>query len=138
MLSLWRSMQLVHLQLTAVLHRGLLDDVGISYQDYVVLSELSVEPRRVVDLARTLGLEKSRLSHHLDRMQTRGLVIRRSTPGDARGTRVLLTAKGRRLHRAALPNHVARVRHHFGAHVSAREASALRSLLAKIETDPDS
>src|SRR5687768_3942788 len=70
-LALWREVQLMHLQLTAVLHRGLVADVGLSYQDFVVLSELSIEPRRVVDLARTVGIEKSRLSHHLDRMQAR-------------------------------------------------------------------
>jgi DNA-binding MarR family transcriptional regulator len=131
-LALWREVQLMHLQLSALLHRGLMDDEGMSYQDFMVLSEVSVEPRRVVDLARTLGIEKSRLSHHLDRMQGRGLVERRPTPGDARGALVVSTSAGRRLHKRVLPKHTARVRHHFGDHVTAAEVRALRSVLGKV------
>src|SRR5688572_20680067 len=131
-LALWRDVQLMHLQLSAILHRGLMEDVGISYQDFIVLAELSVEPRRVVDLARSLGLEKSRLSHHLDRMQSRELVARRPTPGDARGSLVVCTPAGRRLHRRALPGHVTRVREHFGDHVTPSEARAIRSVLTKV------
>ena len=122
----------MHLQLSAILHRGLMDDVGLSYQDFMVLSELAVEPRRVVDLARTLGIEKSRLSHHVDRMQGRDLVTRRPTPGDARGALVVCTPAGRRLHKRALPGHVARVRRHFGDHVTEAEARVVRAVLAKI------
>jgi DNA-binding MarR family transcriptional regulator len=122
----------MHLQLSSILHRGLMEDVGISYQDFIVLSEVSLEPRRVVDLARALGLEKSRLSHHLDRMQARDLVARRPTPGDARGALVVSTTIGRRLHRRALPRHVERVRQHFGDHVTVSEARAIRSVLEKV------
>ena len=122
----------MHLQLSAILQRGLMEDVGMSYQDFMVLSELAAEPRRVVDLARTLGIEKSRLSHHLDRMQGRDLVARRPTPGDARGALVVSTPAGRRLHKRALPKHVARVRRHFGDHVTETEARAVRSVLTKV------
>lgn len=122
----------MHLQLSAILQRGLMEDVGMSYQDFMVLSELAAEPRRVVDLARTLGIEKSRLSHHLDRMQGRDLVARRPTPGDARGALVVSTPAGRRLHKRALPKHVARVRRHFGDRVTETEARAVRSVLTKV------
>src|SRR5688572_4435834 len=131
-LALWRDVQLMHLQLSAILHRGLMEDVGMSYQDFIVLSELSVEPRRVVDLARTLGLEKSRLSHHLDRMQGRDLVARRPTPGDARGALVVSTPAGRRLHKRAPPGHVARVQELFGDHVTMSEARAIGSVITKV------
>lgn len=133
-LALWRDVQRMHYRLTAILHRELVADVGLTYQDFVILSELSLEPRRVVDLARALGLEKSRLSHHLDRMQGRNLVARRPAPGDARGALVVTTPHGRRLHERALPKHVARVRRYFGDHVTAAEARALRSVLDKIRS----
>jgi DNA-binding MarR family transcriptional regulator len=132
-LDLWRGVQLVHLQLTSILHRGLVDDLGLSYKDFVVLAELARGPKRVVELAHSLGLEKSRLSHQLDSLQARDLIDRRPTPGDARGASVVLTAAGRRLHRRALPNHVARVQLYFGAHISARDGEVLRSLLDRIE-----
>ena len=134
-LSLWRAVQLVHLQLTPILHRGLVEDAGIGYQDFIVLAELRGGPKRVVELAHTLGLEKSRLSHQLDRMQDRGLVERRPTPGDARGASVVLTPAGRALHRRALPGHTERVRRHFGDHVTPAEAAALRAVVAKIDPD---
>ena len=137
-LVLWREVQLMHLQLTELLHRGLVDDVGVTYQDYVVLAELAVEERRVVELARTLGLEKSRLSHHLNRMAERGLVVKRPAPGDKRGAVVDLTAAGRRLHRQALPGHRERVRRLFSDHVTRAEAAAIRAVATKVrEALPD-
>ena len=135
--ALWREVQLLHLQLTALLHRGLTADVGLAYQDFVVLAELAAGPRRVVDLARSLGLEKSRLSHQLNRLEERGLVAKRPTPGDGRGAAVALTAAGRRLHGRALPGHLERVRRHFADHVTPAEAAALRSVTGKVRAALD-
>lgn len=131
--GLWRQVQLLHLQLTALLHQGLMADVGLAYQDFVVLAELAAGPRRVVELARTLGLEKSRLSHQLTRLEARGLVAKRPTPGDGRGAAVEITPAGRRLHGRALPGHRARVQQHFADHVTPKEAAALRSVAGKVQ-----
>jgi DNA-binding MarR family transcriptional regulator len=131
-LALWRQVQLMHWQLSYLLHRGLVEDVGISYQDFIVLSELSVQARRVLDLARVLGLEKSRLSHHLNRMAERGLITKQPAPGDRRGALIVTTTAGRRLHRRALPGHLERVHRTFTDHVTNAEAKAIRSVTSKI------
>lgn len=55
----------------------------------------------------------SRLSHHLTRMQQRGLVIREDVDGDGRGCDIVLTDEGLRAIEAAAPDHVASVRRHF-------------------------
>ncbi|GAA0924780.1 MarR family winged helix-turn-helix transcriptional regulator [Nonomuraea longicatena] len=56
---------------------------------------------------------KSRLSHHLTRMQQRGLVTRREHPSDGRGAVIALTDDGLRTIGEAAPGHVASVRKHF-------------------------
>ena len=124
-LELWRHVQLVHLQVTQQLHRGLLTDVGISYQDYVVLTELTSGPQRVVALARRVGFEKSRLSHQLDRLERDGHVERRQATRDRRGAEVTITPAGRKLQRRATPGHVARVDSLFDSHLTTAERRAL-------------
>ena len=131
-LELWRHLQLVHLQLTHRLHRGLVDEVGISYQDYVVLTELVAGPQRVIALARRVGFEKSRLSHQLDRLERDGFVQRRPATRDRRGAEVAITAAGRRLQRRASPAHVARVDALFDAHLTTGDRQALRRATERI------
>lgn len=111
----WRNLQLMHLQLTGLLGRELSAD-GLSYPDYLVLAGLSDEPdgrARPSELGATLGWEKSRLSHHVRRMEQRGLVERVACPTDHRGSFVAFTEAGRRAIEAAAPGHVEVVRRHF-------------------------
>ena len=131
-LELWRQVQLVHLQVTYRLHRGLLDDVGIAYQDYVVLTELADAPQRVSVLAGRVGFEKSRLSHQIDRLEREGLVQRRPSATDRRGAEVAITAAGRRLQRKATPRHLDRVEALFDSQLTDTERRALRSAARKI------
>lgn len=102
--------------LTVSLNRQLSTDSGMSLQDYAVLAVLSETPDghcRPYELERELGIEKSRLSHHLARLSERGLVDRRRCPTDQRGWLVTLTPAGRRALRAAAPGHAAAVRAGF-------------------------
>ena len=131
-LELWRSVQLVHLRVTHLLHRGLVEDAGIGYQDYVVLTELRAGPRRVTELAEGVGFEKSRLSHQLDRLEREGLVERRRALDDRRGAEVAITAPGRRLQARATPAHLERVRALFDRHLSPTERRALRTAAGKV------
>jgi len=131
-LELWRSVQLVHLRVTHLLHRGLVDDAGLGYQDYVVLTELRAGPRRVTDLAEGVGFEKSRLSHQLDRLERDGLVQRRRTQEDRRGAEVAITAAGRRLQAQVTPAHLERVRDLFDRHLTATERRAIRGAARKV------
>ena len=112
----WRRLQLMHLQLTATLSHELAQDAGLSYQDYVVLAVLTAAPEsrtRVTELGRTIGWEKSRVSHHISRMSERGYVTRERCETDQRGAFVVVTKKGHKAIEAAAPGHVAGVRRHF-------------------------
>ena len=49
---------------------------------------------RITALAARIGWERSRLSHHVRRLQNRGLVECRPAPADRRATEVTLTDQG--------------------------------------------
>lgn len=112
----WRKLQLMQLQLTGRLNRELGEASGLSFQDYTVLASLTDSPegrQRAFELGRSLGWEKSRLSHHISRMVERGLVQRERCPTDLRGAFVVITDHGRSEIEAAAPGHVASVRKYF-------------------------
>ncbi|MBN9111623.1 MAG: MarR family transcriptional regulator [Pseudonocardia sp.] len=109
----WRGYIAMQAQLNAELHRRMQAESGLSLADFdvlVALTDRASERMRVLELAEALQWEKSRLSHHLSRMQKRGLIEREDCPDDARGAFVLLSAEGRRAIDAAAPPHVAAVR----------------------------
>lgn len=111
----WRNFTLLQFQLFALLGRELAPS-GLSYQDYVVLAELSDRPdnqARFSELGKQLGWEKSRVSHHIARMEKRGLVARVKCETDLRGAFVAMTNEGRAAITAAAPEHVAVVRRQF-------------------------
>jgi DNA-binding MarR family transcriptional regulator len=109
----WRGLLEMTAQLDARLNRQLQQASGLSAADYHVLVPLSEAPDdrlRVFELAEAVQWEQSRLSHHLARMQRRGLVERTSCGTDRRGAFVVLTAAGRDALEAAAPGHAEAVR----------------------------
>lgn len=126
----WRNLSLMQLQLVALLGRELAAD-GLSYQDYLVLATLSDQPggqMRLHELGSVLGWEKSRVSHHMTRMEARGLVVRTKCATDQRGWFVVLTDEGRAASAAAAPAHVAIVRRHFVDLLTADQLATLDTI----------
>lgn len=109
----WRQWLDVTARLPLALGRQLQKDSGLSLQDFAVLASLSEaadEELRVAALADVLQWERSRLSHHLGRMERRGLIKRRECPEDGRGALVALEPLGRRKTQEAAPGHARFVR----------------------------
>lgn len=110
----WRSFVDMHHLLERHLARCLQREFGLSDADFEILVNLSEAPggrMRAYELGQATLWEKSRLSHHLSRMEKRGLVRREVAPGtDARFPHIVLTAAGRRAIRSAAPANAARVR----------------------------
>lgn len=112
----WRAFVEASRVLTALLDRDLKAAHDLSHDDYAVLVNLSEAPGerlRMSDLAIATAESRSRLSHHVGRLERRGLVQRESCPSDRRGLLAVLTPEGRALLHAAAPDHVAGVRTHF-------------------------
>jgi DNA-binding MarR family transcriptional regulator len=109
----WRSYVRMQSHLQRRLGQQLQRDSGLSAADFEVLVNLSEAPAgrlRAYELSAELQWEKSRLSHHLTRMQKRGLIEREDCADDARGAFVVLTAEGRRTIEEAAPLHATEVR----------------------------
>ncbi|QPC81344.1 MarR family transcriptional regulator [Phototrophicus methaneseepsis] len=96
---IWSSYQRMRTRLTGRLNRELAQQTGLSEADYEILTALieSPEPLRALALRCGLEWEKSRLSHQLRRMETRGLLTREECIEDNRGTVIHVTAAGREL-----------------------------------------
>jgi DNA-binding MarR family transcriptional regulator len=124
----WRAYLDMTAKLNTRLNREMQEQSGISIADFSVLVQLSehVDARmRVLELARSLGWEKSRLSHQLTRMQQRGLIERSNCSEDRRGAFIVLTERGRETVDAAAPRHVESVRRYLFDELSAEQVDAL-------------
>jgi DNA-binding MarR family transcriptional regulator len=89
---------------------------SLSVGDYRVLLGLSEAPgqrMRSSDLATAVAWERSRLSHHLGRMERRGLICREECTADSRGAVVVLTDGGAAAFHGATVPHLRAVRELF-------------------------
>src|SRR5438876_5405873 len=132
---LWHGFRHVNQDLFAVLEQQLTRDSGLSGADYKVLHELSVVPDgllRARDLACAIGWDRSRLSHHLNRMEKRGLVTREECAEDARGLIVRLTKAGRQAIEKAAPGHVEAVQRYFFDQLSKDEIDTMAAAFDRV------
>jgi DNA-binding MarR family transcriptional regulator len=133
----WLGYRRMHALLDLQIARDLAADSGLSETDYDVLSNLSEtadHKMRLTDLAAHMLWSKSRLSHHVTRMQQRGLVRREGSPADARSAVVALTDAGRKAIENAAPAHLESVRRNFIDHLTRAEIKALGELAEKVVT----
>lgn len=131
-LRAWRGL----IETTALLRRRsdqlLLADAGLSGSDYpvlVTLHELGDDTIRVAELAERIGWEQSRLSHHLARMERRGLVSRVPHAVDRRGFEVVLTRLGRDTFLTAAQGHSRVVRSIFADVLTVPQLEALSEVM---------
>lgn len=110
----WRGYRRLAALITGRIARDISEATGLSDQDFMILMELSKSPHAELlqrELQETIEWDKSRLSHQLSRMSSRGLVQRnrKSSSGITAG----ITDAGRLLLDKALPVHAASVRRNF-------------------------
>src|SRR5262249_58259295 len=108
-----------YIRLAKMLMRQLDRDLhafGLSTNDYEILVELSEAPGnrlRMNELADLTAQSRSRLSHHITRMEAKALVRREGWDGDKRGTFAVITPHGMTTIERVAPSHVDSVRRHF-------------------------
>lgn len=115
-LRVWRAFTETSERLRAELGSRLQSESELSNGDYAVLlalSEADGKRMRSSDLATQVEWERSRLSHHLGRMETRALVTREKCSTDNRGADIVLTAEGASLFRKASAPHLHAVQQLF-------------------------
>ena len=127
----WRGLMAMQAGLAERIERQLRTRYGLSQADYQVLAHLSEAPDgrlRSFELAALLRWEKSRLSQHLGRMQSRGVVARTRCLTDQRGAVVAITSRGRDLIATAAPQHVSNVRDALIDQLTAAELEMLTTI----------
>jgi DNA-binding MarR family transcriptional regulator len=130
-LAVWRSL----LETTADLRRLLsarMQESGCSPADYGVLLALhEAEGGRLrsSQLAAAIDWERSRLSHHLGRMERRGLIRRENSAADSRGAVVFLSDEGAAAFRRAGGPHLRAIKSHFAEALTDRQLAALDDAL---------
>ncbi|MGZ0151321.1 MarR family winged helix-turn-helix transcriptional regulator [Kribbella sp. WER1] len=132
---LWQTYRDTHRELMRALEARMIGNSGLSGADYALLHPLSEAQHGVLrtrDLGRSVGWERSRLSHQVSRMEKRGLVCREECTSDARGSMVRLTELGRKAIDAAAPDHVQAVRALFFDRLTPADQLELTALLDRI------
>ncbi|MGX5681163.1 MarR family winged helix-turn-helix transcriptional regulator [Schumannella luteola] len=127
-LAIWREFVETGDRLRSTLSSRLQSESQLSSGDYAVLLALSEAEGlsiRSSDLAAAIGWERSRLSHHLGRMESRGLVRREACATDSRGAEVVLTETGASLFRSASVAHLRAVREVFLDALSPEQLDAI-------------
>jgi DNA-binding MarR family transcriptional regulator len=134
-LAVWRTL----LDTTAELRRVLgahLQESGVSPGDYQVLlalREARGERLRSSEVAATIDWERSRLSHHLGRMERRGLIQRDDCATDSRGAEVSLTASGAAAFRRASAPHLRDIRRYFVDALTPEQLETLAGVLQALQ-----
>jgi DNA-binding MarR family transcriptional regulator len=138
--AFWRALMRIALSLPRRLDGDLARTVGLTANEYTTLMCLSEAPGRelrMADLANAAALSASRMTRLVDDLRTRGLVTKRTSSEDARGTIAKLTPTGLAKLKQAWPAHLASVRARVFDHVDPgvvrKAAQALSEIAAELE-----
>lgn len=141
--ALWRSLMRIVLSLPHRLDVDLVRAVGITGNEYTTLMCLSEAPNRelrMADLANAAALSPSRMTRLVDDLQARGLVTKRASSEDGRGSLAKLTPAGLAKLKVAWPAHLASVRERVFDHIDPttipKAAQALSEVAATLEGKP--
>jgi DNA-binding MarR family transcriptional regulator len=134
-LATWRTFIETTEQLRSALAARLQAECGLSPGDYAVLlalHEADEHRLRSSVLAAHIGWERSRLSHHLGRMERRGLIDRRECSTDSRGAEIILTTTGRDAFGQASVPHLRAIRELFVDPLTAEQLDAVQNIAAAL------
>ena len=137
---LWRTWLRLNQELPSVLEEQINRDAGLSGADYAILVPLSEAPDGMLrsrELGRQILWDRSRLSHHVSRMEQRGLVGREECVEDGRGAMVRMTDAGRAAIEGAAPGHVAATRRYFFDLLTDGEVDTLTSVFERVLANLD-
>jgi len=138
-LEAWKVFMRAAARATLALDREAEAAGGLPLSEHFLLIAVAEGPEsgvRPTELAERTFLTKSGLTRALDRLETQGLVDRRSCPSDGRGQVIVLTAKGSRVLRRAAPGHFRAVAKHFADLLRPREIEILTEALRRIAAGP--
>lgn len=131
----WRAAVVGMTHLLAVLSRDLELTDGLSLPEYEILVRLSESGNwtlRMSELASSLAHTRSRVTHTVSRLESRGLVRRQAAQHDGRGVEAVLTERGYATLDVAAPHHLDSVRHHLIDVVTREQLAALGGVMREV------
>ena len=138
--AFWRALMRIVLSLPRRLDSDLIRSAGITANEYTTLmclSEARGRELRMADLANAAALSASRMTRLVDDLQSRGLVTKRASSEDGRGSVAKLTPAGSAKLKSAWPIHLASVRERVFDHVDPatvkKTAQALSAVARQLE-----
>jgi len=138
-LAVWRSLvdttEIIHRRLSAILQES--DISAADYSVLLALSEASDHELRSSDLAAVMNWERSRLSHHLGRMEKRNLIRRTESATDSRSALVSLTSDGARTFRNVSAPHLQGIKVMFADALTSEQLDSLAGILTSIQQHLD-
>jgi DNA-binding MarR family transcriptional regulator len=134
-MAVWANYQRMRVRLTERINRELAQKTGLSEADFEILSALTEMPNESVRaLALRCGLEweKSRLSHQLRRMESRGLILREECIEDNRGSVIRITEAGQKLTAEARLHYEQAVQRYVTDALTAEQLETLGSIAQSV------
>jgi DNA-binding MarR family transcriptional regulator len=128
----WLNLVQTHAVVNARIEAELEAACGLSLAEHEVLVRVAGAPDRrlrMYDLAELVLLSKSGVTRIVDRLEKRGLVLRRMCETDRRVVYAALAPEGEQVLAAARPIMAAAIDRYFSRHLSDAEVSALRGSL---------
>lgn len=139
----WRNFVDASVRMYATLNRALSERHNLSLGDVMLLEILHDSESgsaRMRDLARSIAVKPSRLTHQIRRLEGAGLVRRKRISTDGRGVMAAITSRGRTVLAAAMVTYSAVVRVIYLEPLSRPQMSGLgencRRISAALNTDP--
>jgi DNA-binding MarR family transcriptional regulator len=137
-LDAWVSFLRGHAALTRALNADLVNNHGLTINDYEVLLHLAQADEhqlRRVDLAERLVLTASGITRLLDGLERAGCVRKARCESDARVTYAVITDTGFEKLKEASKTHLAGINELFESRYSEEELSNLAELLGRLPAD---
>lgn len=134
-LRAWQALLHAYQDVVRVLDLELREAHDLSLAAYDVLLRLARAPDRTLrmhELAERVMLSRSGVTRTVDRLVSKGLVLRLPDAEDGRGTHARLTERGRRELRRAARTHLRGIREHFLSRMGEDQVESVAAALEAI------
>jgi DNA-binding MarR family transcriptional regulator len=136
----WRGFLLTHDRLWRALEAGLatLDVSMAEYSVLALLGEAGPSGMRMSEIAERRLMSSGGFTRLADRLERRGLIVRRPSAADGRGSEAVLTKEGRALLRKAWRKQHAQLRELFFDRLDENDLAALADIWTRLgDAHPD-
>lgn len=134
-MQIWHMWKSSYTNIFGRVVKDMFEQTGLSEGDFGILDRLDLYGKgklRQQELADSMDWSKSRLSHHLTRMEKRGLVLREPLETE-RGVQIITTSAGKSALNKARPVVSAAIREHFLKLLTEHDIDSITNLAERVK-----